>query len=68
MDQNTADKIEYWQKQHREAGLMLCWWFKTCGETGHWYDYYSGDDWSYVKAWQERQAYCYRHIVRHRGF
>lgn len=65
---SANDAIEFWQNQHREAGLMLCGTFKSLGEQGHWLDYYSGSDFAYVKAWQERQAYCYRQILRHRRF
>lgn len=68
MSEDVADKIVFWQDAHREAGQVLCGRMKVWGESGHWLDYYSGQDWAYVKAWQERQAYCYRQIVRHRGF
>ena len=66
MDNSTVAKVAYWQDQHREAGRMLNWEFRTMD--GSWFDYYDGDDWSYVSAWQKRQAYCYRQIQRHRGF
>lgn len=55
------DKVTYWQGMHFEAGQMLC----------HMHaipDYFSAADYAYIKAWQERQAYCYRQVTRWRGF
>lgn len=60
MDQATCDKIGFWQHMHREAGDML-------RHVRELLEYYSSEDYAYVKCWQERHAYCYRQIVRHRG-
>lgn len=65
IDSKTADKIEFWQGQHAEAGRMLISWLMYSPAT---VDYYSADDHAYIVAWQMRQAFCYRQVVRHRGF
>lgn len=60
--EQKVDAITYWQEAQREAGRMLAFWIVPE------INYYSSEDFAYVKCWQERHAYCYRKIVCHRGF
>lgn len=58
-DQDTSDKIIYWQTMSREASA------KGIQIREDYFDYY---DKGYFLAWQERSALCYRRIVSLRGF
>jgi hypothetical protein len=65
MDQKTQDKIVYWQVMQAEAAQKLTFWLMYSPDR---IAYYSANDCAYIKAWQERHAFCYRQIVRHRGY